>query len=69
MPLHQKEFETLFEMSLEKYKRHYEVKFINKTNRQQMYSKLRTKLVLDFLCNLDFLTQTPMTAPAIYTTA
>ena len=58
-PQHQREFESLFEMSLEKYRRFHNVKFINKSNRQQIYDKLRTKIALDYICNLDFIPLKP----------
>ena len=58
-PPHQKEFNTLFQMATEKYKRLHNATFINKTNRDQIFSKLKTKLALDFICNIDFLLTSP----------
>jgi hypothetical protein len=58
-PAHQKEFDSLFEMALEKFRRHNDVRFVNKVNRQQIYEKLRIKLAVDYLCNLDFLLLRP----------
>ncbi|RIB22671.1 hypothetical protein C2G38_2173357 [Gigaspora rosea] len=55
VPAHQKEFDLLFEIALEKFRRHNDVRFVNKVNRQQIYEKLRIKLAVDYLCNLDFL--------------
>ena len=54
-PAHQIEFNALYQMALEKYKRQHGKNFINKNNRDQIYSKLRTKLAIDFMTNADFL--------------
>ena len=66
-PQHQKEFNSLLQIAIEKYKRLHNVQFINKFNRDQIYSKLKTKLALDYICNLDFVTNDPHTCTRIMT--
>lgn len=48
-PKHQQEFESLFKMAIEKYKHYYDVRFINKKNKQQLYDKLKIKITIDFI--------------------
>jgi len=52
-PQHQTEFNNLFILALEAYKKRYNVLATNKRNRNQLFDLLRAKLALDYLTNLD----------------
>src|ERR1043165_2270917 len=58
-PQHQKEFNSLYQIALEKYKKLHNVILINKFNRDQIHKKLKTKLALDYIQNSDFFTTSP----------
>ena len=49
----------LYQIALEKYKKLHNVILINKFNRDQIHKKLKTKLALDYIQNLDFFTTSP----------
>ena len=58
-PQHQKEFNSLYQIALEKYKKLHNAILINKVNRDQIHKKLKIKLALDYIRNLNFLTTSP----------
>ena len=64
---YQKEFNSLLQIVVERYKRLHNACFINKFNRNQIFTKLKAKIALDFICNTDFLTNSPHNCTRIIT--
>ncbi|CAG8691512.1 25943_t:CDS:2 [Dentiscutata erythropus] len=52
-PDHQKEFNSLLNIAIEKYKRKYNILLVNKNNRDQIYNKLRKKLAINTILSLN----------------
>ena len=53
-PQHQREFNDLLTVAIERYKQLHDVIITNKTNRDEIFFMLRKKIGIDYLLNMDF---------------
>ena len=54
-PQHQKEFSSLLNKAIDRYKKTHDVPVTTKNNRDQIFFGLRKKLIVDFITNMEFL--------------
>src|SRR6185312_9200077 len=54
-PQHQKEFSSLLNKAIDRYKRTHNVPITTKNNRDQIFFGLRKKIMIDYVSNMEFL--------------